>query len=67
MTKYEYNFITDVHVKDVFEPDDNGFVRVNKTLNHFAQDGWRVIRFEHGDFGLHFWALLEREVHHVGE
>ena len=59
---HEYKFVTHDDVDEaLLAADVCGPVRVTATLTKFGVDGWRVIRFGQADYGLNFWALLERE------
>ena len=58
---YEYKLVTHADVPTALvKSDEQGPIRVAAVLNKLGADGWHVLLFEHENFGLKFWALLER-------
>lgn len=63
MPHYEYKLVTDAHIAQKLRDDQvPGVVRVETTLNALGHEGWRVVQFTQSNFGLNFWALMEREL-----
>jgi len=67
MQRYEYKMMTDGHIDQKLRNEqESGVVRVETTLNVLGKEGWRVVQFSQTNYGLSFWALLERETTDVG-